>query len=87
MKRLERLLESTWTDVAVALLLIVSSLSEGWETFIQDLEKFDLGVHHGVLLLGVVSLLRSLGEVRESARRFRRRGNDAEVADPPGEVS
>ncbi len=70
MSSLHRFIQHPMTEVIVSLFLIVTSLTEGWETFADDLAEFDLGVHHGVLLFGILSLLKALSESRETGKRI-----------------
>ena len=66
-----RLIHHPATEITVSLFLIVTSLIEGWDTFTEDLAQFNLGVHHGVLLFGTLSLLKGLSEAREARKRLR----------------
>jgi hypothetical protein len=70
---IKNFLEHPGINLFVACILVFSSLAEGWEEFTEDLSEFDLGVHHGVLLLGVAMLLRSIIEVLESIVRAHER--------------
>ena len=69
MHALRRALQHPLMDLAMALLLIVTSLSGGWGAFRQDLVALDVGVHHGVLVFGFVNLLRILPNLLEAAER------------------
>ena len=72
MERIRRFLDSPYTNIAIALVLVISSLGEGVETFVGELSEFDLGVHHGVLLFGLAMLLRGLVETREALDKARK---------------
>ncbi|MCG8455422.1 MAG: hypothetical protein MI919_04005 [Holophagales bacterium] len=70
MQMLRRILAHPLVDFVVSLLLIGASLAEGWETLLRDLQEFKAGVHHGVLLFGLVTFLRTLPEVWETAEHL-----------------
>ena len=69
METLKKFIEHPITNISIALVLIVTSLLEGWESFSEDLSEFDMGVHHGVLLFGIVMLLRGIIEALEAVVR------------------
>ena len=75
MHALRRLIDHPVTNLIVALILIATSLAEGWETFFEDLVNFNAGVHHGVLLLGFFNLLRTIPELFEAAERAHKAGD------------
>ncbi len=78
MAALRKILEHPITNVVTALVLISASLAEGWEDFTDELVRFDLGVHHGVLLYGAVMLLRGILESLEAVvRAHERRQRDS----------
>ncbi len=63
MRLLRRVVEHPLTNLAVAVILIVTSLAEDWTTLQEDLIHLNVGVHHGVLVLGFVKLLRVLPDL------------------------
>lgn len=75
---LRRTLEHPLVNLLVALVLIATSLAEGWETLHRDLVALDAGVHHGVLVFGFVNLLRTIPEVYAAAERVDKVGDAAE---------
>ena len=66
MEKLKTFIEHPATNIIIALILVGTSLAEGWESFSEDLSEFDVGVHHGVLLFGLAMLLRGIIESLES---------------------
>ena len=76
MRVLRRLVEHPLLNAVVALVLVGTSLAEGWETLSDDLVTFDLHVHHGVLLFGFVNLLRAIPELFEAAERMNKAAAD-----------
>jgi hypothetical protein len=73
MEHLKRIIEHPIVNIFISVVLIVSSLAEGWEGFSYDLGEFDMGVHHGVLLLGLTMLVRGIVEALESLIRVHER--------------
>ena len=64
-RRLKGFLESPYVNLVIGLALLLTSLSEAWQTLGEDLKSFRLGVHHGVGLFGLSFVLKSLVEVAE----------------------
>ena len=57
--------------MVIAVILISTSLAEGWDTFYQDVVAAQAGAHHGGVILGIVMLMRGLVEAVESFKRAR----------------
>ncbi|CAB5089738.1 hypothetical protein D3OALGA1CA_5799 [Olavius algarvensis associated proteobacterium Delta 3] len=70
MRIIRLILDHPLTDLFVSVVLIVTALSEDWHTLYTDLVHFDAGVHHGVLVLGVVSLLKTIPDLLDAAERI-----------------
>ena len=66
MESLKNFIENPTVNIVTAMILVITSLAEGWEYFSTDLSEFDLGVHHGVLIFGIVMLLRGILDALES---------------------
>jgi len=69
MRSLARFLENPWTNIGVALILIATSSLELWEDFAHE-GPDGLGAHHGILVFGVVSLLKALPDALEGVHRL-----------------
>ena len=69
MEKLHNFLEHPITNIVTAFILITASLAEGWGSFINDLTECNIGVHHGVLIFGVLMLLRGVVEALETISR------------------
>ena len=69
MARLRTIAQHPAMDITVAIILIVTSLAEGWESIVEDIAKFDVGVHHGVLIFGFSQFLRAFSEMVEATKR------------------
>ena len=68
---LRNLLYHPATNIFIAVILISTSLEEGWDTFYQDVVAAQTGAHHGVVILGIIMLIRGLVEALESFKRAR----------------
>jgi hypothetical protein len=73
MEKIKTFIEHPITNLIIAVILVGTSLAEGWESFSGDLSEFHIGAHHGVLLLGVAMLIRSVIEALESIIRAHER--------------
>ncbi len=73
MEKLHNFLEHPITNVVTALILIAASLAEGWGSLIDDLTACNFGVHHGVLVFGVIMLLKGVVEALETISRAHRK--------------
>jgi hypothetical protein len=49
----------------MGLVLVVSSVAEGYDTFFDDLNHLRLRAHHGLLLFGLMNILSSLPDLIE----------------------
>ena len=65
MDRLKAFIEHPVINLAIAIVLISTSLAEGWESFSSDLSDIHVGAHHGVLLFGIAMLVRGIVEALE----------------------
>lgn len=54
------------TDLVKGLVLVVIGLSEAWGTIQEDVAQHHLRVGHGLIIIGVFSLLRALPPLIES---------------------
>lgn len=70
MARLRKLLDHPTVNLGIAVILVLTSLAEGWETIIDDLIELDAKVHHGVLVFGFFQLLRALTDMFEGAKKI-----------------
>ena len=74
MKRLIRaVLDHPYMDLTVAGILALTSLFEAYRTIAEDLANLSLGAHHGVLIFGLVGVLRAIIELDEGLERATRR--------------
>ncbi|MFO0867727.1 MAG: hypothetical protein U0935_02155 [Pirellulales bacterium] len=57
-------------QLSVSLILIVASTIEIIESFDEDLKQLRLGVHHGMLILGMVNMLAAVPDLVEGLERL-----------------
>lgn len=62
-KKFKKLVHNPWIDFSVGIILAASGLFEAIDTFPQELSDFKLGAHHGVLVLGIATVLRALASM------------------------
>lgn len=60
---IRKFVRNPYLDLVLGIVLIFSGLLEVWETLPSDFSDFRLGVHHGIFLLGLVTLLRSVADI------------------------
>lgn len=85
MGTLKKLVEHPVANLIVALLLIFTSAVEGWETLREDFLNLQAGVHHGVFLLGVVNLLKTIPELFHAAHHIAKFDAGPDVANAKSE--
>jgi hypothetical protein len=59
-----------YVQLVVAIVLIVSSAVESWQTMAYDFTHLQLRVHHGTLLLGISQLLSCLPQAVDGLERM-----------------
>ena len=62
MKNLQRILENPYFNLIAGLIVLYAAMSEVIRDF-HDLDQFQLGAHHGVVLLALVHILKTLPEI------------------------
>jgi len=69
LQRLKAFVKHPATQLATGLVLIISGMAEAIYDFTSAEHSFRLGVHHGVLVFGLVQVLGSLPELIEGLDR------------------
>ena len=67
--RLDRIVRHVITQLLVALVLIGTSLAEMMETLADDFATYRVRATHGLLVVGLVQLLRALPDLIEGLER------------------
>jgi len=57
------LARSSWVKFTTGVVLLSSGLEEAIETLSADLSAFDLGPHHGLVMLGFLNILSALPDM------------------------
>ena len=70
LERIKRFVRHPLTQLIVAIILIITSLIEASETFIQDLYNFKLRASHGLLVVGIMQVLAAVPDLVEGLERY-----------------
>ncbi|MCL5969994.1 MAG: hypothetical protein M1450_00630 [Patescibacteria group bacterium] len=60
---IRKVVKNPYVDLIVGAVLIISGLIEVFSTLPQDLSDLKLGSHHAVIVLGLVTVLRSIVDI------------------------
>ncbi len=52
-----------WVNFTVALVMLFAGISEGWDTFQEDIFEGNLRAHHGIILYGLLAMLKAIPDV------------------------
>ena len=69
LQKLKAFVKHPMTQLVTGLVMVITGLSEVREDFINAEHSFRLGVHHGVLLFGLMQVLGSLPELVDGLER------------------
>ena len=69
-EKLRRVVSHPWLSLLVAVVLLLSGLSEGWDTLHEDLMNANFKAHHGVIVYGFYAMMKSLPDVFEGLERI-----------------
>ena len=72
LKKIGRVVDSPYCGMVVGFILVFTSLCEVWGTVWHDVSHFKFGVHHGVIVYGVYTILKSVPDLHEGLRHFNR---------------
>ncbi len=59
-RRIARFVHNPWVDFVLGSLLVVTGFAEVGGSLIYDLSHFNLRIHHGVMLFGIVTMVKAL---------------------------
>lgn len=62
-KFIRKIVRNPYIDFVVGAILMVAGLMEVFETLPEDISNWKFGAHHAVILLGFVTLLRSIVDI------------------------
>ena len=69
LEKLRRITDSPFFNILAALGLILASIGEVRESFSSEWDQIEVGVHHGVFLYGVLSLIKCIPDLGEAMKR------------------
>jgi hypothetical protein len=55
--------ENPYTNLIIGMILFGSGLSEAWNTLHNDIVHMNIKVHHGVMIFGIFSMLKTLPDI------------------------
>lgn len=82
--RIRRFTNHPATRMATGLILVASSIAEGYDTFFHDVSHLRLRAHHGLLIFGLMNILKSMPDFidgLESATEALAAGEGLEAAE------
>jgi len=87
LERTKRFVRHPLTQLIVAIILIVTSLIEASETFVQDFYNARLRAAHGLMLVGIVQVLAAIPDLVEGLERYLESAKEhgVEPSSPPDE--
>jgi len=63
MHYLKAFVEHPYVNLAVAMLLFASGLVEGWDSLQDEIASLNIKAHHGVMLYGLFSAMKSVPDI------------------------
>lgn len=66
MEALRRLIENPNTNLLVGLILFSTGLSEAWDTLSYDVSHLHFSVHHGIMVYGLFSMVKTIPDIFSS---------------------
>ncbi|MFV1852870.1 MAG: hypothetical protein ACFHHU_17990 [Porticoccaceae bacterium] len=66
LQRLESWVRNQWVDASVGFILLFTALSDTGDTLLEDVSSGNLKTSHGVLVLGLAHIIRSIPPVLKS---------------------
>lgn len=66
MERLRRFIENPYTNLIVGLILFITGLSDAWDTLYDDLSHLHFHVHHGIMIYGLFSVVKTIPDLFSS---------------------
>lgn len=83
--RTKKIVDHPLTHVLVGLGLIVSGGVEIYSDVVDESRRFQLGAHHGVVILGIVETLSALPDLVHGIERWLRAAEIAQASNREGE--
>ena len=71
-KKLRRIVENPFLNLVVGIILLISGLSEVWDTMWDDIVNLNLKVHHGIIIFAILQVIKSIPDFFESLEHVQR---------------
>jgi hypothetical protein len=68
MQKLKNFAEHPVLNLLVGLILLGIGLYESWSVFSAEMQHFNLGAYHGMMVLGLVQILKAIPELVEGMK-------------------
>jgi hypothetical protein len=65
MKYIKKFVESPYVNIIIGIILLLSGLSEAWETLFEDIMNGNFGARHGVIIYGLFQVLKCIPDMFE----------------------
>lgn len=73
MEHLKQFVANPYVNLAVAMILFVTGLTEGWDSFQEDLAGLHVRAHHGVMVYGLFNMLKPIPDIFEGLEKMNHR--------------
>ena len=80
-KRLKAFAQNPYLNILVGIVILVGAGQEVYESFEKDLHSFSLGTRHGLLLLAIAQILKTLPDLVEVAAKVGEIDESLELAE------
>jgi len=60
LKRMETIAKSSYVELVVGVILVATGLFEAGESLFADIAEGDVGMHHGIIVLGLAHAIKAL---------------------------
>lgn len=71
--KVKNISEKLHLELIVAIILVLSGLSEAYESFDDDIKNFSLKAHHGILIFGLFHTLKGIIDAVESSKKIKKK--------------
>ncbi len=71
-KKIRRIVENPFLNLVVGIILLISGLSEAWDTMWDDIVNLNLKAHHGIIIFAILNIMRTIPDFFESLEHVQR---------------
>lgn len=70
LKKIETAARNPWTEAFIGIVLLITGLADAGESIFEDVTSGNVGAHHGVIMLGMVHVLKAVPSILSSLILF-----------------